>query len=96
MRARNSAGASGTPASLAPAAAVSTYRLTYCSNVHAAPDLAAVAAALCTHTAPVAAAARAAGRSMGWGGWLPDDLAARLLAELAACRAPPGDAGVAE
>ncbi|MBM3972764.1 MAG: TIM barrel protein [Planctomycetes bacterium] len=63
---------------------MSTYRLTYCSNVHAAPDLAAVAAALRAHTAPVAAAARAAGRPMGWGGWLPDDLTARLLAEPAA------------
>jgi hypothetical protein len=65
---------------------VSTYRLTYCSNVHAAPDLAAVAAALRAHTAPVAAAARAAGRPMGWGGWLPDDLAARLLARPRASR----------
>ena len=63
---------------------VSTFRLTYCSNVHAAPDLGALRTALRAHTAPVAAAARAAGRPLGWGGWLPDALAAQLAGDPAA------------
>jgi sugar phosphate isomerase/epimerase len=46
-------------------------RLTYCSNVHAAPDLPSALRLLATHVAPVAAAARAAGRPFGLGGWWP-------------------------
>lgn len=53
-------------------------RLTYCGNVHAAPDLPAVLAALREHAAPVAAAARASGRSFGLGAWWPDELVAGL------------------
>jgi sugar phosphate isomerase/epimerase len=53
-------------------------RLTYCGNVHAAPDLPAVLAALREHTAPVAAAARAAGHAFGIGAWWPDALAREL------------------
>lgn len=53
-------------------------RLTYCGNVHAASDLAAFTAALREHTAPVAAAARAAGRAFGIGGWWPMDLVQQL------------------
>ncbi len=59
-------------------------RVTYCGNVHAAPDLAAVEAALRQHTAPVAAAARAAGRPFGIGAWWPNTLAQQLLADPAA------------
>jgi hypothetical protein len=58
-------------------------RLTYCGNVHAAPDLAAAMAALRAHTAPVAAAARAAGRSFGIGAWWPRDVAMELAADRA-------------
>ena len=46
-------------------------RLTYCGNVHAAPDLPAVEAALREHAGPVAAAARRAGRPFGIGAWWP-------------------------
>ena len=56
-------------------------RLTYCGNVHAAPDLPAVLGALREHTAPVAAAARARGRAFGLGAWWPMDLVARLAAD---------------
>lgn len=58
---------------------MATARLTYCSNVHATPDLAAHEAALRTHAAPVARASRAAGREFGLGAWWPADLAAGLL-----------------
>ena len=60
------------------------WRLTYCGNVHPAPDLAAVAAALREHTVPVAAAARAAGRAFGLGSWWPAPLAAQLADDPAA------------
>ena len=60
------------------------WRLTYCGNVHPAPDLGAVAAALREHTAPVAAAARAAGRAFGIGSWWPAPLAAQLAEDPAA------------
>lgn len=73
----NPAGRSGTPG-IVLAPVVTPLRLTYCGNVHAAPDVAAAAAALRTHTAPVAAAARAAGRAFGIGAWWPADLVARL------------------
>ncbi|MGC6488410.1 MAG: metabolite traffic protein EboE [Planctomycetota bacterium] len=53
-------------------------RLTYCTNVHPAPDLARQLASLGEHVAPVAAAARAAGRPFGLGGWWPQALAAQL------------------
>ena len=56
-------------------------RLTYCGNVHAAPDLPGVLHALREHTAPVAAAARARGRAFGLGAWWPMDLVARLSAD---------------
>lgn len=59
-------------------------RLTYCGNVHAAPDLPAVVAALRTHAAPVAAAARAAGRAFGLGAWWPAALVAELAQDAAA------------
>ncbi len=65
-------------------------RLTYCGNVHAAPDLPSVQAGLREHTAPVARAAQAAGRAFGVGGWWPQDLVEELrrdpvtLARLAA------------
>jgi sugar phosphate isomerase/epimerase len=55
--------------------------LTYCGNVHPAPDLGAVIAALREHASPVAAAARAAGREFGIGAWWPMDLAATLAAD---------------
>jgi sugar phosphate isomerase/epimerase len=60
------------------------FRVTYCSNVHAAPDLAGVTSALREHTAPVAAAAHAAGRAFGLGGWWPMPVAAALAADTAA------------
>jgi sugar phosphate isomerase/epimerase len=72
------------------------FRLTYCSNVHPAPDRAALLASLREHTAPVAAAARAAGRTFGLGGWWPAPLVAQLAAddgarhELAAALAASG------
>jgi len=53
-------------------------RLTYCGNVHQAPDLATVVTMLRTHAAPVAAAARAAGREFGLGAWWPMPLATEL------------------
>lgn len=53
-------------------------RLTYCGNVHPAADLAAHLATLREHTAPVAAAARAAGRAFGLGAWWPAPLVAEL------------------
>jgi sugar phosphate isomerase/epimerase len=55
-------------------------RLTYCGNVHAAADLAAMVSALREHAAPVAAAARAAGRAFGLGAWWPESLATALAA----------------
>lgn len=93
----NSAAAASTLA-IVPVLSVPTLRLTYCGNVHPAPELAAVAATLRTHTAPVAAAARAAGRAFGVGAWWPAalvetlarDPAARaaIAAELGAIQAP--------
>ncbi len=59
-------------------------RLTYCGNVHAAPDLPAVVAGLRAHAGPVAAAARAAGRTFGVGAWWPDELATALANDAAA------------
>jgi sugar phosphate isomerase/epimerase len=59
------------------------YQLTYCGNVHAAPDLDAVEAALREHAAPVAAASRARGRTFGLGAWWPMSLAGQLLADRA-------------
>ncbi|MBL8754217.1 MAG: metabolite traffic protein EboE [Planctomycetes bacterium] len=56
-------------------------RLTYCGNVHAAPDFAALLAGMREHTVPVARAARVAGRSFGMGAWWPQDLVARLRAD---------------
>lgn len=56
-----------------------TPRWTYCGNVHSAPDLPAVLAALRQHTAPVARAMRDAGRAFGLGAWWPDELATTLL-----------------
>ncbi|MFK7741503.1 MAG: metabolite traffic protein EboE [Planctomycetota bacterium] len=50
-------------------------RLTYCSNVHAAPDLAAQLTSLQQHLAPIAASARSSGRELGLGGWWPMPLA---------------------
>ncbi len=74
------------------------FRLTYCSNVHPAPDLPTAMAMLAEHTAPVAAAARASGREFGLGGWWPMPLVAelvrdqgareRLVAAMAAAKAP--------
>jgi sugar phosphate isomerase/epimerase len=59
-------------------------RLTYCGNVHAAPDLPTWLAALREHTLPVASAARAAGRSFGSGVWWPRPLVERLAADAGA------------
>jgi sugar phosphate isomerase/epimerase len=56
-------------------------RLTYCGNVHAAPDLATAERMLRTHSAPVAAAARARGREFGLGAWWPMELAAQLAGD---------------
>lgn len=53
-------------------------RLTYCTNVHPAPDLPAQLHTLRAHVAPVAAAARAAGRPFGLGGWWPMELVGQL------------------
>ena len=53
-------------------------RLTYCTNVHPAPDLERQLATLDEHVAPIAAAARAAGRPFGTGGWWPAPLADEL------------------
>ncbi|MBL8738929.1 MAG: metabolite traffic protein EboE [Planctomycetes bacterium] len=59
-------------------------RLTYCGNVHAAGDLAAVEAMLRTSVAPIAAAARRAGRTFGLGGYWPAAVAAELAADAGA------------
>ena len=56
-------------------------RLTYCSNVHPAPDRSTLLATLREHTGPVAAAARGAGRVFGLGGWWPDELARELAGD---------------
>lgn len=53
-------------------------RLTYCGNVHAATDLPAFLAALRQHAAPVAAAAKAAGREFGLGSFWPQPLVDQL------------------
>jgi len=76
----------------------SSPRLTYCTNVHPAPDLERQLATLREHVAPIAAAAREAGRGFGLGGWWPmqlveglhEDAAARaeLQAAMAAAGAP--------
>lgn len=71
---------------LAPGGAIALHRrmasvaprLTYCTNVHPAPDLAAQLTTLREHVAPIAAAARAAGRAFGLGGWWPMALADEL------------------
>ncbi len=60
---------------------MSELRLTYCGNVHAAPDLPTVVAALREHSVPVAAAARRAGRSFGIGAWWPSALVEQLAAD---------------
>lgn len=52
--------------------------------MHAAPDLPAVLAALREHAAPVAAAARAAGRAFGLGAWWPHELVVELQRDRAA------------
>jgi sugar phosphate isomerase/epimerase len=67
---------------LAPA--VDTLRLTYCGNVHAAPDLPTAEAALREHAAPVAVAAARAGRAFGIGAWWPRDVVGQLAADAAA------------
>jgi len=59
-------------------------RLTYCGNVHAAPDLPAVLGALREHTAKVAAGSRARGRAFGIGAWWPMDLVQQLSADASA------------
>ena len=59
-------------------------RLTYCGNVHAAPDLGTMIAALREHAVPVAAAARAAGRAFGLGAWWPAAVVADLAGDPAA------------
>ncbi|MBX3463426.1 MAG: metabolite traffic protein EboE [Planctomycetes bacterium] len=63
---------------------MATWRLTYCGNVHPAPDLASVLATLREHAAPVAAASRAAGRAFGVGAWWPMELVQELAREPAA------------
>lgn len=60
---------------------MSPIRLTYCGNVHAAPDLPAVEQALRDAAAPVGVAARRAGRPFGVGAWWPQPLAERLAAD---------------
>lgn len=79
---RNPTGPGGTSA-IVRAPVVDSLRLTYCGNVHAAPDLQAVEAALREHAAPVAAAARTAGRAFGIGAWWPATLAGRLATDAA-------------
>ena len=59
-------------------------RLTYCANVHPARDLDGQLASLREHVRPIAAAARAAGRSFGLGGWWPMELATELQRDAAA------------
>ncbi|MEO6594039.1 MAG: metabolite traffic protein EboE [Planctomycetota bacterium] len=56
-------------------------RLTYCGNVHAAPDLPTMVAALREHTAPVARAARSCGREFGIGAWWPMHVVAELATD---------------
>ncbi|MBL8728552.1 MAG: metabolite traffic protein EboE [Planctomycetes bacterium] len=63
---------------------MTTPRLTYCGNVHPAPDLPSVLAALHGHAAPVAAASRAAGRPFGLGAWWPLPLVRQLAVDRAA------------
>ena len=70
--------------SILPPPSMHPPRLTYCGNVHAAGDLAAVAAMLRTDVAPIATAARQAGRAFGLGGYWPAPLAAELAADDAA------------
>ena len=53
-------------------------RLTYCSNVHAAPDIDRQLLTLHEHTKPIADNARRQGRSFGLGGWWPMSLANEL------------------
>jgi hypothetical protein len=53
-------------------------RLTYCSNVHPAPDLASQLSALKEHTAPIAQMAQQRGRAFGLGGWWPWSLVEEL------------------
>tara|TARA_R110002096_G_scaffold418953_3_gene623323 strand:- start:118 stop:1269 length:1152 start_codon:yes stop_codon:yes gene_type:complete len=57
---------------------VTSPRLTYCSNVHPAPDLASQLAALRDHTAPIAQMARERDRAFGLGGWWPWTLVEEL------------------
>jgi sugar phosphate isomerase/epimerase len=70
---------------------MASLRLTYCGNVHAAPDLPSLLAALHEHAAPVARSARAAGRTFGLGAWWPEPLVAQLAND-AAARASLADA----
>jgi sugar phosphate isomerase/epimerase len=60
---------------------MTSVRLTYCGNVHPAPDLPSVLAALREHAAPVAAASRAAGRAFGLGAWWPLPLVRELAVD---------------
>lgn len=60
-------------------------RLTYCGNVHPAEDLDSWLDVTRRHAAPVAAAARAAGRRFGLGSWWSAPVAA-ALAGSAECR----------
>lgn len=53
-------------------------RLTYCGNVHAAPDLPRQLATLRDYVAPIARAAKQAERSFGLGGWWPMSLVTEL------------------
>jgi len=63
---------------------VTAPRLTYSSNVHPAMDLGRQLATLREHVGPISAAARAAGRAFGLGGWWPAELVAALHADPAA------------
>lgn len=60
------------------------FDLTYCGNVHPAPDLEALLVSLQQHTAPVAGRAALAGRAFGLGAWWPMPLAQELAASPAA------------
>jgi sugar phosphate isomerase/epimerase len=60
-------------------------RLTYCGNVHPAPDLPTLLENLRRHAAPVAVARRAAGSTFGLGAWWPMALVGQLVADPAAC-----------
>ena len=53
-------------------------RLTYCSNVHAAPDLLSQLSTLQEHTEPIARTAKQRGRGFGLGGWWPMPLVEEL------------------